>query len=86
MLSLFAVVDEEAEAEADEDDIMRRGLVAKACAGREVCSRKASTGSKKGSRRGRRCRLVEGEDHMRCVFVCWGRVGDGLVGERGWGG
>lgn len=69
MLSLLLAVVEEAEAEA-EADIMRSDLVAKACAGQKACCRKASTGSNKGSRRGRRCRFVEGEDHMRCVFVC----------------
>jgi len=79
MSSLLAV-EAEAEAEAD-DDIMRRDVVAKACAGRMVC-RKASSGSTKGSRRGRRrCRLEEGEDHIRCVFVC---LEDGV--EGGWGG
>lgn len=67
MLSLLAV-EAEAEAAAD-DDIIRRDLVPKACAGREA-SRKASSGSNEGRRRGRRCRLEEGEDHMRCVFVC----------------
>ena len=85
MLSLLAV-EAEAEAAAEEDDIIRKDVVAKACAGRMVC-RKASSGSTKGSRRGRRCRLEEGEDHMRCVFCVLVGDGGGLVWwGRQWGG